>query len=155
MKTRRPQRRRQGLWRRGWQSAFPPKFPRAHRPPHYTRCGLCGLGAPGGGLSAGLLPLRCPPREVTSRCSVGRSSQRPVTHRAHPAAAASKPASAIAGQLQYGVTPERSLSWRSTSTMNSPLTRPEPTESVQRDTQWLSARSGTTVLEVAAPFGTT
>lgn len=70
--------------------------------------------------------MRCPPREVTSRCSVGRSSQRPVTHRAHPAAAGGEPPSAIARHPQYAVPPERPVSWGSTSTMNPPLARPEP-----------------------------
>jgi hypothetical protein len=70
--------------------------------------------------------LRCPSREVASRCSVGRSSHRPVTHRAQPAAVAGKPTSAIARHPQYAVPPGRSLSWRSTPTMNPPLAKPEP-----------------------------
>ena len=56
----------------------------------------------------------------------GRSSQRPVTHRAHPAAAGGEPPSAIARQPQYAVPPERPVSWGSTPTMNPPRARPEP-----------------------------
>ena len=56
----------------------------------------------------------------------GRSSHRPVTHRAHPAAAGGEPPSAIARHPQYAVPPERPVSWGSTSTMNPPLARPEP-----------------------------
>ncbi|KAH7011026.1 hypothetical protein EDB80DRAFT_836636 [Ilyonectria destructans] len=41
--------------------------------------------------------------EVASRCSVGRSSHRPVIHRAQPAAVAGKPTSAIARHPQYAV----------------------------------------------------
>jgi hypothetical protein len=48
--------------------------------------GWCGLGAPGGGPVAQFLPFGVHCTGAVSRCSGGRTCQRPVTHRAHPSA---------------------------------------------------------------------
>ena len=90
-----------------------------------TRYGQCGLGAPGGGRSAGLLPFRCPPRVVTSRCSVvglaiGQSPTEPNRQRHEQAH------SAIARHPRYAVMPGHSVSQGSTATMNPPRAKPEP-----------------------------
>ena len=84
------------------------------------------MGAPGGGRSTLRLPWRRQRREVTSRCSVSSSSQRPVTHRAHPAPIAETSPRRVAGIPSTPYTPERAVSWRSTATYEPPRARPEP-----------------------------
>ena len=87
----------------------PSKFPRASVHRTEPAVGRCGLGAPGGGRSAQLQPLRCPLHEVTSRCSVvdlarGQSSTEPNRRRPEP-----KP-TPLARHPQYAVPPGRPVS---------------------------------------------
>ena len=113
-KTRPPERCRLGLQRRVGQSAFPLQVPQGVRPPHRSLHseGVCGLGAPGGGLSAQFLPLRYPLRVVASRCSVSgldivQPSTEPIWQRS------GKPS-----RYRYtpvGVRPEPPRSWGSTN----------------------------------------
>lgn len=106
------------------QSAFPLQVPQGIRPPHCTRCGPCGLGAPGGGLAAQLLPFRRPRRVVTSRCSViclaiGQSPTEPswwrraVSRLPHPGIPSTP--CRRSGRLRGGRRPLRAPRWRDRS----------------------------------------
>ena len=79
---------------------FPPLNSPEHPSAALPHSGGCDLGAPRGGLTAQHLPFRCQLHGVDSRCSVGRSSQRPVTHRAQPAVDGGGPLSPIARHPQ-------------------------------------------------------
>lgn len=71
----------------GGSPLSPSEFPRASVHRTAPANGPCGLGAPGGGRSAGLLPLRCQPSRGYLPLLGDRFSQRPSFHRAHPTAA--------------------------------------------------------------------
>ena len=122
-----------GRVRRWRQSAFPLFVPQGIRPPHRTRCGPCGLGAPGGGLSASHLPFRCQ-RRVVAPCrsavvlAIGQSPAGPIRRRLEAV-----PPSA-AGQPQYAVKPERPVSWRSTTTVVQSRAKPWACKPVQEGT---------------------
>ena len=112
-----------GLQRRVGQSAFPLSVPQGVLPPHRCPGGRCGLGAPGGGLSAQLLPLRCPPRVVASRCSGFRRDQRPAIHRAHPAAVGASPSRCIPGIPSTACTRRSRFRGGRPATVNPPAAR--------------------------------
>ena len=90
----------------------------------------------------GVRSVRLPPDTLVS----GRS-QRPVIHRAHLLADQSRSPSCLKRRHpQYAVTPERAVSWRSTSHYAEPPAAEDhgACQSCDiRDTQWKSARSGT------------
>jgi hypothetical protein len=70
-------------------SAFPLSVPQGIRPPHRTRCGPCGMGAPEGGLAAAHRPWRCQRSVVAPCCSVvglaiGQPSTEPNRRRRPP-----------------------------------------------------------------------
>ena len=111
------------------------------------------MGAPGGGLSAQLLPFRCPQRVVASRCSCFRRDQRPSVHRAHPAAVGASPGRCIPGIPSTTCTRRSRFRGGRPATMNRPAARHGACKLVWADTQWRSARSGTVgVAPVRAPL---
>ena len=93
---------------------FPPLSSPGHPSTALNPRGSCGLGAPGGGRSAQLQPLRCPLHEVTSRCSVvdlarGQSPTEPNRRRLEanlspPAGILSRPAR-LGGRFREGRRP--------------------------------------------------
>ena len=101
------------------------------------------MGAPGGGLSTQLLPLRCPPRVVASRRSGFRRGQRPAIHRAHPAAVGASPSRCIPGIPSTTCTRRSRFRGGRPTTVNQPAARHGACKLVWEDTQWRSARSGT------------
>lgn len=108
LRARRPRRTGCSAGRRRWrQSAFPLSVPQGGP----SAAQACGLGAPGGGLSASLQPSRCPRRVVAPCCSVDRTRQRPATHRTHPTAVEGQWPPLLPGSPRYAVKPEQPVSW--------------------------------------------